>query len=144
MSDYMRKNVKCKINRETYKYIEAELRGYKASRRELAQMQLDIINAAPVIDNPEAGHSGPGDPTSRKAMQIVNDRRILRLHGVIQAIDDVYELCNDEEKKLIELRYWGNRYKDAGVAEQLHIERRTVYRWADKIVLAIAAKLGYI
>lgn len=144
MSDYMRKNVKSKITWETYKYIEAELRGYKASRRELSEMEQDIIASVPVIDNPEAGHSGPGDPTSRKALQIINDRRLLRLHSVIRAIEDVYEMCNDDEKRLIELRYWNNRYKDAGVADKLHIGTRTVYRWSDKIVLAIAAKLGFI
>lgn len=140
----MRKNVKQKLNRETYKYIEAELRGYHASRRELKQMEVDIITAAPVIDNPEGSSSGTGDPTGRKALQVMNDKRLIRLHSVISAVESTYELLNDEERRLIALRYWSNKYKDIGVADELHISRWTLYRWADKIVLAIAVKLGFI
>jgi RinA family phage transcriptional activator len=131
-----------KLARETYRYIESELRNYRQTCRELESLKRDIILATP--QKQEGTSYQVGDPTQNKAASIIQDRRIQRYEQIVKAIKTVYDQCDDQKKKLIETKYWLNRYKDEGIIYHLGVGRATFYRWKDAIVYAIAIELGYL
>lgn len=135
---------KASVSKETFKYIESELRNYKQSCTELENMKRNIILAAPIIENPEGKSYETSNSTMAKATKILNDRKIYRLNSTVDAIKTVYSQCGKDKQELIRLKYWENKYKDTGIMDVLGIERATFYRWRKAIVLNIAVKLGYL
>lgn len=135
---------KSAVSKDTFKYIESELRNYKQSCAELEIMKRNIILATPVIDNPEGTNYEVGNPTLARATKILNDRKISRLSNTIDAIKTVYNQCDKDKQELIRLKYWENKYKDTGIMDVLGIERTAFYRWRKSIILKIAIKLGYL
>jgi len=133
---------KGKISKDTYRYIESELRHYKQTCKELESLKREIILETP---EPQEGHSStPGDPTGSKTAKILQDKRIRRLEGIVNAIRNVYEHCDESKKKLIEMKYWQNRYTDQGISYHLGVDDRTIRRWKQITIYAIAQELGYL
>lgn len=60
----------------------------------------------------------------------------------IEEIDIILAGFEEDEKKLIELRYFSKRNYDWWVAEQLNLSLRTYYRVRDELVAEAAALLG--
>jgi RinA family phage transcriptional activator len=139
---YVGKLMDKKLTRDTYRYIESELRNYKQTCKELEGLKRDIIFLVP---EQQEGHSStPGNPTLAKTAKIFTDRRIQRLSQVVNAVQSTYNKCDPSKKQLIELKYWGDRYTDQGISDTLGIEIRTFQRWKKAIVIAIAVELGYL
>jgi RinA family phage transcriptional activator len=133
-----------KVSKETFKYIEAELRDYKLSIKELEEIKREIINEAPIHDNNGGKSYDIGNPTLSKTARLLTDKKIIRLESIICAISKVYSNCDSTKKELIQMKYWSNVYKDNGIFENLNIGERTFYRWKKEIILGIADELGYV
>jgi RinA family phage transcriptional activator len=131
-----------KLSKDIYRYIESELRNYKQSCRELEILKRDIILATP---EKQEGHStNISDPTCRAASLVMLDRSIKRYEKIVQAIKVIYDQCDEQKKKIIEMKYWQSRYRDEGIRYHIGISKTTFYRWKDAIILAIAVELGYL
>jgi len=66
------------------------------------------------------------------------------LEEIAEAIEKVYNVVNDDYKKLIRLKYWTKAQTKTwkGIAAELHISRRQAFNWRDQIVQAVAEVLG--
>lgn len=140
--EYKRAILHKRLNQDLIKYIESELRNYKQTCAELEQLKRDIIYETP--EQQEGHSSAPGDPTQNKVAKILLDRRIKRYSEITSAIQTTYDKCDKQKKELIELKYWQNRYTDAGIADRMCIGTSTLKRWKKAIVLSIAIELGYL
>lgn len=137
-----------KLRREYKSYIEAELRDYHQTKKEILEAKEDIACTTPILDGEYSGITNRiSRPTESKTIAILTNKRIKRMEQVIRAIDVITGELNDPIKhKLINLKYWQRprRYTDAGIALELGISRRTVYYWVEEICSAIAKELGLI
>ncbi|MBC1552819.1 hypothetical protein HB901_08865 [Listeria booriae] len=75
------------------------------------------------------------------------DTRIERLSTVVQCIENVIRNLNslgDPYHEFIELRYWRTNSNQTmeGIAQKIHVSRRTAYNMQNRIVQMVASELG--
>lgn len=135
------------MRREIKAYIEAELRDYHQTKKDLEEALKDVIEENFAVKIDDVGGS-PGNIVSRpvevKAIKLLTNRRIKKMDEIVSAIDDVVSDLDEPKYRLIEMCYWTkpNYLKDIGIARELNIDRSTFYRWRDIILEAISEKMG--
>ncbi len=134
------------MDRDVRAYVEMELENYNDTRRELAELINDILEASPPPPDGMPRGSTPGDPTAQKATRLTTSKRIQYLEQTIKAIESVVDNLDPERLRLVELRYWQRprRYTDEGIALKLNVSRMTMYRWNVDICRAVAVRLGVL
>ncbi|MBC2372073.1 hypothetical protein HBP98_08690 [Listeria booriae] len=75
------------------------------------------------------------------------DTRIERLTTVVQCIENVIRNLNslgDPYHEFIKLRYWriNSNQTMEGIAQKIHVSRRTAYNMQNRIVQMVASELG--
>ncbi|MBC2368113.1 hypothetical protein HBP99_05670 [Listeria booriae] len=146
----MTKQSREKMPRKTYAYIEHELSNYHRSIEKLDELKTAIIESdkRSIDENAGLGIKSTGGGPLAKTILIDESIRIDRLQTLVAGIGYVVSRLPDTKSepycKLIQLRYWEKRRKLTmeGIAEQLHISRRTAFRMKDKVIYAIADSLG--
>ena len=132
----------CKLSRNTFRYVEGELRDYQKSIKRLDKLKDEVINKAPKQE--EIRGTDVGDPTEKKVESILKDKEIKRLQKIIDGIRKVYSTCDADKKVIIEESYWNNRYTDIGIAEKLCVSESTIRRYKKRIIYAMAVELNYL
>ncbi|EUJ33532.1 transcriptional regulator [Listeria floridensis FSL S10-1187] len=132
-----------------YKSIEDEIRFYHSTKKELEQLRINVVTGSSFQefrdDNIGGGSSGMiSNPTEQRALLLQMDRQIERMQKVILALESVFNKLSDEEKQLIQFRYW-DRSKPTWVwiARKLNMDESTARRKNRRIVLEIGKRLGY-
>ena len=132
---------KHRLSKNTFKYVEQEIRQYKNNRKELNRLKNEIIQEAPEKQNGRS--SGLGDSTAAKAVKLSMNRKISELEKSQKALETIYyRLCQDKQSVMEE--YWQSRYTNAGLAYKLGVDERTIRRWKQHIVYLVAAELNYL
>ena len=132
---------KHRLSKNTFKYVEQEIRQYKNNLKELNQLKNDIIQETTEKQNGRS--SGLGDSTAAKAVKLSMNRKISELEKNQKAIETIYHrLCQDKQSVMEE--YWQSRYTNAGLAYKLGVDERTIRRWKQQIVYLVAAELNYL
>lgn len=135
-----------KLKGATFKYIESELYGYSDTLHEITSMRKNLIYCSSHDDeNIGGGRRNVVDrPTERIGTQLMVHKKLRRLEELADAIESVYVLLEREKQRLVKLKYWTKPQCKTwdGIAEDLHITKRTALRWRDGVVYAIAEKLG--
>ena len=132
---------KHRLSKNTFKYVEQEIRQYKNNLKELSRLKNNIILETP--EKQEGRSSSLGDSTAAKAVKLSMDRKVTELEKTQKAIGTIYQrLCRD--KQSVMEAYWQSRYTTAGIAYKLGVDERTVRRWKQYIVYSVAAELNYL
>ena len=132
---------KHRLSKNTFKYVEQEIRQYKNNVKELSRLKNNIILEAP--EKKEGRSSNLGDSTAAKAVKLSMNRKITELEKTQKAIETVYHgLCQDKQSVMEE--YWQSRYTTAGLSYKLGVDERTIRRWKQYIVYCVAAELNYL
>ncbi len=132
---------KHRLSKNTFKYVEQEIRQYKNNLKELNRLKNEIIQETTEKQNGRS--SGLGDSTAAKAVKLSMDRKISELEKSQKAIETIYDrLCQDKQSVMEE--YWQSRYTNAGLAYKLGVDERTIRRWKQQIVYLVAAELNYL
>lgn len=133
-----------KLDRDTYKYIESEIRGYNRTLKEYNERRQEIL----YNKTEDPGEGGKGNeisrPTERYAMKLVEDRRLGRLRVTVDAIESVMEECPEKHRKFIQLYFHDKPQTKTfdGIAYELEVSRRTLFRIRDEIVYSVAKMMG--
>lgn len=139
--------IEIKLRRGTFQHIESELYAYHETKKEILRLKNEIIHASSHHDDTVGGSRGnlPGDPTGKTAILLVTHRRIEQLEKIVEAIEAVYEALPEGKQKLVRTKYWTKPQTLTweGIAQKLHVSRRTAINWRDEIVFAIAERLGW-
>lgn len=132
---------KHRLSKNTFKYVEQEIRQYKNILKELSRLKNDIILATP--EKQEKRSSAFGSSTESKVVKISMDRKIMELEKTKNAIEKTYQrLCQDKQAVMEE--YWKSRYTNSGLADKLGVDERTIRRWKQYIVYSVAAELNFL
>jgi len=134
------------MKKELRSLIEAELRDYKQTKKELEELRDNLLNLSP---SPADGMPRSGeisDPTYRGAVKLMTNRRIKYMERLIEGIELAIGEFHEEKVRLVELKYWQRprQLTDMGIAMKLNIGKRTLYRWTDEILEAIGIELGWV
>lgn len=135
-----------KMKPAAFKHIESEIFDYTETVKRIQQRREEIMMNTSTDENVGGGKSNiPSRPTEQLATRLAEDPKLSEDQRIASAIEHVYNLCDDERKKLIRLKYWTRLHKKNWdvIAQELNISKRQAYRWRDEIVLAIGEKLGW-
>ncbi|HDI4548828.1 TPA: DUF722 domain-containing protein [Listeria monocytogenes] len=138
-----------RLRKAQYKLIEDELRFYHSTKKELMEKEVNVTLGAwhrEYIDENKGGGSAGNisNEVEDRVMLLQMDKEISRLKNIINAIESVLNRLNDEDKQLIQFRYW-DRSKPTWVwiASKLNMDESTARRRNKTIILSIAERLGY-
>ncbi|EAE9567629.1 DUF722 domain-containing protein [Listeria monocytogenes] len=138
-----------RLRKAQYKLIEDELRFYHSTKKELMEKEVNVTLGAwhrEYIDENQGGGSAGNisNEVEYRVMLLQMDKEISRLKNIINAIESVLNRLNDEDKQLIQFRYW-DRSKPTWVwiASKLNMDESTARRRNKTIILSIAERLGY-
>lgn len=134
-----------KIRDGVFKHVEAELYSYWDSIKELKRLREEIIYSTSSVEGDGGKSNLPSDPTGRKVTALLMHRRIQQLEQITEAIRTVYDQLPPEKQRLVQLKYWTSPQilTWEGIAQKVHISRRTALYWRSEIVNAIAEQLGW-
>lgn len=136
-----------KLKRGTFQHVESELFAYYDTQKEIVRLKNEILHGKTSEDeNVGGGRSSlPSDPTGRTAIILISHKKLEQLQNIVDAIESVYNQLPVGKQKLIQMRYWTKPQllNWDGVADKLHISRRTALNWRDEIVIATAIKTGW-
>ncbi|EIO3385044.1 DUF722 domain-containing protein [Listeria monocytogenes] len=138
-----------RLRKAQYKLIEDELRFYHSTKKELMEKEVNVTLGAwhrEYIDENQGGGSAGNisNEVEDRVTLLQMDKEISRLKNIINAIESVLNRLNDEDKQLIQFRYW-DRSKPTWVwiASKLNMDESTARRRNKTIILSIAERLGY-
>ncbi|EOG9051628.1 hypothetical protein ACLISS_000496 [Listeria monocytogenes] len=138
-----------RLRKAQYKLMEDELRFYHSTKKELMEKEVNVTLGAwhrEYIDENQGGGSAGNisNEVEDRVMLLQMDKEISRLKNIINAIESVLNRLNDEDKQLIQFRYW-DRSKPTWVwiASKLNMDESTARRRNKTIILSIAERLGY-
>ncbi|HWL26772.1 MAG TPA: transcriptional regulator [Ureibacillus sp.] len=127
--------------------MEYELYSYHDTLKEIQFLRNNIMFTKENDDeNVGGGRSSlPSSPTEQIGVRLATHKKLNNLEEIAEAIEKVYNIVNDDYKKLIRLKYWTRPQTKTweGIAAELHISRRQVLRWRDQIIQAVAEVLGW-
>lgn len=129
-----------RYERQILRYVETELYSYPWIKAEIGVLKLNIIDAVP--EKAVARSEGVGDPTLAKTIKLLTSKRLKRLSETYEAVGRVLSVLSPEQLRFVEMKYWQREYTDYGIWQRLNISKRTLYRWRDQILTAIAAEMG--
>lgn len=135
-----------RVRKKTFGHIEQELFFYHDTKKQIATIRDQIIHGRGVVDNPEGGKSNlPGDPTASKAMRLEGNKLLNNMQEIVDAIETLYQSSSGQQKRFIEAFYWKKPQTLTleGIAQNLFMSRRTIYRVRHRIVYKIATELGW-
>ena len=134
-----------RIDRHIYQYVEAELRNYRTYKKLIEEYEKEYGGIKSALGGDGTGRFAENaltDPTSFEAVKaIANEHRISRQIDMVKCIEDVLQLLPDEDKRLIELRYFQGWLTDYGVSRELHVSLRTVSRRKRVIFKQLAIRM---
>ena len=137
-----------RMSRSGFKHVETEIKHFHQTRNEISRLRNDIMFGVGGDDeNVGGGRSNlPGDPTGRKATAIVAHRRMRHMEDVTEAIETVINRLPDEKRRFVRAYYWANPQTLTwdGIAQHLHVSRRTAINWRDEIVQDIGEMIGWM
>lgn len=146
-NEYAEKTIdKCKLTKNTVKYIEGELRAYYNNLKLIDAVKNDIIFESPIFK--EGKSYDVGNPTLTKAIRIdtriYTDKQLKRINDTVNAIKNTYNRSTKEKREILDNIYFKQRYTAEGMACRLNVDRRTVFRWRTQIVYDVAKELNYL
>ena len=134
-----------KLRRGTFRHIESELYDYQQTLKRIKERRDELMSDPAREEGMPSSPSAPSSPTERYATRLTMDRQLKELERVAAAVEHVYNMCDDDRKKLIRLKYWTKpqTLNWEGIAQQIPTSRATAFRWRDEIIQAIGEQLGW-
>jgi len=123
-----------RLLRHIYHYVEEELRSYPDYKKLIAEYDKDLeySGAKSGLSKDPSGRFSQGqtsDPTQNEAVRVINNsNRIQRQKDIVLCIDDVLETLSEEDKAIIDMRYFQGYYTDYGIMKELRIPKTSYYR----------------
>jgi RinA family phage transcriptional activator len=139
--------VATKLKKATFKHIESELYSYHDTLREIEFLRRNIMFCKENDDeNVGGGRSSlPSSPTEKIGTRLATHKKLRQLEEVAHAIEKVYTGLPEDYQKLVRLKYWTRPQLKTweGIADELHIGRRTAFRMRDDIVYSVSEVIGW-
>lgn len=135
--------VNYKVPRHIKKKIENELYQYWDNKRELEEMQQNIIDSSPEpLDGLPKGNN-TSNTTEQKAIKLRTSRTILILTRRLEYIEKAIKRLNEDEKKVFEIIF-KERHNQKMAETYKYISKDSYYNTYNKIIYFTAVEFGDI
>lgn len=133
-----------KLDRTTYKYIESEIKHYRQTLKEYQDKRQEILYDRNGAESVGGRSNLPSSSTERYAIRLIDDRRIARLRTTVDAIESMLESCSEEQRKFVDLYFFAKPQTKTfdGIAFEMGVSRRTLFRLRDEVVYSVAKLMG--
>ena len=136
-----------KLTRQEFGFVERKLYDYPANKqiiRDYEAQREAILHRTKDNDGQPRG-SGIGKPTETTAIQLALLEQRVRCESFwIRAIEDTMELLSDEDKILVQLKYFEGYLTNDGIMFKMGIERNRFYRMRAEIITKFAKRMALI
>jgi RinA family phage transcriptional activator len=134
------------VQKANIKLIEAELRNYKETLKDIENMREEIIEGS-TYQEVSVQTGTTGNSTYNKASRLLSSRGLIEAEKRVEAIEytiGVLKSCPEPKKlQLLKLKYFAREFTDYGIQIHLNIEKTTFYRWRKEILSIVADRLGW-
>jgi RinA family phage transcriptional activator len=136
-----------KLKKATFKHIESELYSYHDTLKEIKFLRNNLMFCKESDDENIGGgrSSFISSPTEQIGTRLATHKKLNKLEEIANAIEKVYTGLPEDYQKLVRVKYWTRPQILTwdGIAENMHISRRTAFRMRDEVVDAVAQVLGW-
>lgn len=136
-----------KLTRQEFRFVERKLYDYPANKqiiRDYEAQREAILHRTKDNDGQPRG-SGIGKPTETTAIQLALLEQRVRCESFwIRAIEDTMELLSDEDKMLVQLKYFEGYLTNDGIMLKMGMSKKRFYRMRDEIITKFARRMTLI
>lgn len=135
-----------RLRKRTFGHIEQELFFYNETKKEIALIRDEVLNGTHVNDNPGSSRSSQtSDKVGNAGARLADNKLLCNMQEVVEAIDKVYYSGGNDLRKFMDVFYFARPRTLTldGVAEHVHMSRRTIYRIRHRVVQRLAYELGW-
>lgn len=132
------------------RFVEYKLYHYRELKAVINEWQArreDLLHRGQQIDPscPPPTQLSQRSPTENAVMQmLLLETKAQRESFWVRAIEDVLKILPEQERRLVELKYFDRLLTNTGVARELGISERLFYEWKDRILRRFAERFGLI
>lgn len=130
------------LQRARLKWIESELANYHRTKKELEEIERDIILGSDRRIKEPIDLGRRRDTTAERAIALTENRKVERLRKIVRAIEDAYKDMSDDQKIVVRMRYWTRppaEWKE--IAMVMHYSERHVYKLRRALLRMIEDRL---
>jgi len=136
-----------KLTRQEFGFVERKLYDYPANKqiiRDYEAQREALLHRTKENDGQPRG-SGIGKPTETTAIQLALLEQRVRCESFwIRAIEDTMELLSDEDKMLVQLKYFEGYLTNDGIMLKMGMSKKRFYRMRDEIITKFARRMTLI
>ena len=136
-----------KLTRQEFNFVERKLYDYPTNKqiiRDYEAQREAILHRTKDNDGQPRG-SGIGKPTETTAIQLAPLEQRVRCESFwIRAIEDTMELLSDEDKMLVQLKYFEGYLTNDGIMLKMGMSKKRFYRMRDEIITKFARRMTLI
>lgn len=135
--------VNYKVPRWVKKKIENELYQYWDNKKELEEMQRDIIESSPEPADGQPRGNNTSNTTEQKAIKLRTSRSILAVERRLKYIENAIARLNEDEQKIFEIIF-KERHNQKMAETYRYISKDSYYNTYNKIIYFTAVEFGDI
>ena len=135
--------VNYKVPRWVKKKIENELYQYWDNKKELEEMQRDIIDSSPEPPDGQPRGNSTSNTTEQKAIKLRTSRSILAVERRLKYIENAIARLNEDEQKIFEIIF-KERHNQKMAETYKYISKDSYYNTYNKIIYFTAVEFGDI
>lgn len=135
--------VNYKVPRWVKKKIENELYQYWDNKKELEEMQRDIIESSPEPPDGQPRGNSVSNTTEQKAIKLRTSRSILAVERRLKYIENAIARLNEDEQKIFEIIF-KERHNQKMAETYKYISKDSYYNTYNKIIYFTAVEFGDI
>lgn len=135
--------VNYKVPKWVKKKIENELYHYWDNKKELEEMQRDIIESSPEPPDGQPRGNSVSNTTEQKAIKLRTSRSILAVERRLKYIENAIARLNEDEQKIFEIIF-KERHNQKMAETYKYISSDTYYNVYRKIIYYTAVEFGDI
>ena len=130
------------LKRVRERYIEAELANYHRTKKELEEIERDIIFGSDRRFKERLDSGRISDSTADRAIALLEHRKLERLRRIVRAIEAAYEEMTEEQRRIVHMRYWTRPPREwKEIAKVMSYSERQVYNFRNKLLQMIDSRL---
>lgn len=133
------------LSKAKISYLEQELFAYSRMYELVEKIRQDITNPYKDFEqSQEVRSSGNSSVVENTVIRLINDKRLMRLQEIKEAVDYVYDNSNYVTREFMELYYFTapRKYNVQGVSHNMNISEATAYRIRRDVIGRFANELG--
>lgn len=135
--------VNYKVPKWVKKKIENELYHYWDNKKELEEMQRDIIESSPDPADGQPRGNNTSNTTEQKAIKLRTSRSILAVERRLKYIENAIARLNEDEQKIFEIIF-KERHNQKMAETYRYISKDSYYNTYNKIIYFTAVEFGDI